>query len=48
MFWLLIYEESYRQTLQSENEESVPAEGPQIFYGSIHYIFSIRLRSAIS
>jgi acetoin utilization deacetylase AcuC-like enzyme len=35
-----INEEFYRRTLQSENEESVTAEGPQIFYGSIHDILS--------
>ena len=35
-----INEETYRQTLQSENEGSVPGKGPQIFYGSIHDILS--------
>ena len=35
-----INEESYRRTLQSENEGSTPGEGPQIFYGSIHDILS--------
>ena len=36
-----INEETYRQTLQSENEGSAPhRDGPQIFYGSIHDILS--------
>ncbi|KAF8811560.1 hypothetical protein BYT27DRAFT_7252655 [Phlegmacium glaucopus] len=35
-----INEETYRQILEGKNEESVPGEGPQIFYGSIHDILS--------
>jgi hypothetical protein len=35
-----INEETYRQSLERDNEGSVPGEGPQIFYGSIHDILS--------